>query len=352
MTGRTSNPVEQTADEQSPHAFVQEIAGHILLARALGVVAELGIADLVAAGPRTLTELADAAGAHPESLYRLLRMLGGHGVFAELPDGRIGSTPRADVLRRDHPDSLHDLLSMTWQNLHWDTFRALPDAIRTGGIAFEQAFGQGFFDYLAAHPEMNAAFDLRMAQVSRAENPPIAAAYPFGAFRRVIDLGGGRGGLLVAVLQRYPSIEATLYDQPQVIAEPTDLARAGLLERVACLSGDFFAAVPAGFDLYFMKRIIHDWDDERAVRILRNCAQAMLPGSRVAVADAVMVPGNDPDPNKTLDLSIMALTPGKERTAAGFTALFAAAGLRLTRIIPTAAPSTVSIIEGVVADDA
>ena len=351
MTDKTAGPADQAADAQSAYAFIKEVAGHILLARAIGVAAELGIADLVAQAPLSIEELAAATGAHPESLYRLVRMLGGHGVFAELPDGRIRSTPRADVLRRDHPESLHDLLSMTWQNLHWDTFRALPDAIRTGGIAFDQVFGQSFFDYLAAHPEMGAAFDMRMAAVSRAENPPIAEAYPFGDFKRVVDLGGGRGGLLAAVLQRYPTVEAALYEQPQVLAEPTDLAHAGLLERVERLSGDFFTAVPAGFDLYFMKRIIHDWDDERAVRILRNCAAAMSPGSRVAVADAVMLPGNDPDPNKTLDLGIMALTPGKERTAAGFAELFAAAGLRLTRIIPTAAPSTVSIIEGVAADD-
>lgn len=351
MTDRMPDPAEQASHAQSPHAFVQGIAGNLLLARALGVVAELGIADLVAGAPRTLAELAEATGAHPESLYRLLRMLGGHGVFAESPDGRFQLTPRADVLRSDHPDSLRDLLSMTWQNLQWDTFRALPDAIRTGDIAFDRAFGQGFFEYLAAHPEMNAAFDQRMASVSRAENPLIAEAYPFGDFQRVVDVGGGRGGLLVAVLERYPTVEAALYEQPQVLAEPTDLTRAGLLERVECLSGDFFEAVPVGFDLYFMKRIIHDWDDERAVRILRNCARAMPPGSRVAVADAVMLPGNDPDPNKTLDLSIMALTPGKERTEAGFATLFAAAGLRLTRIIPTAAPSAVSIIEGVAADD-
>jgi hypothetical protein len=338
-------------DASAAKAFVQDVAGHILLARALGIAAELCIADLVAESPRSIASLADETGTHPESLYRLLRMLGSHGVFAETPDGMIRSTPRADILRRDHPDSLHDLLSHTWQNIHWDTFRELPEAIRTGGIAFDQAFGQGFFDYLATHPEANSAFDRRMASLSRAENPSIAAAFPFGDCRRVLDIGGGQGGLLVEVLRRYPALQVGLMEQPQVLAEPADVARAGLLDRVELIRGDFFADVPAGFDVYFLKRIIHDWDDERAVRILRNCRESMGAGARVAVADAVMRPGNDPDPNKYLDLSIMALTPGKERTAAEFAELFTAAGLRLTRVIPTELPSTIAIIEGVVAAD-
>ena len=335
-----------------PAAFVAEVAGHVLLARALGVAVELGIADLVAESPCTVAELAAATGAHEASLFRLLRMLGGHGVFAQTPDGRIENTPRSEVLRRDHPDSLYDRLSPTWQNIHWETFRALPDAVRTGGVAFEQAFGRPFFDYLAAHPDANAGFDRLMASRSRAENLPIARAYPFGEFRRIIDIGGGRGGLLAAVLERHPGVAAALYDQPQVLAEPTDLAEAGLEGRVELVEGEFFDSIPEGYDLYFMKRIIHDWDDERAIRILANCRAAMGPDARVAVADALMAPGNDPDPNKMLDLSIMALTPGKERTEAEFAALFAAAGLRLNRIVAAEPPAALSIIEAVVADGA
>ncbi len=329
----------------SKNAFVQEVSNQILLARALGVVAELGIADLVAGQPRTVDELAAETNTHRESLYRLLRTLAGHGIFAEDDTGHIELTPRAEVLKSDHPDSVRDLLCLDWQNIFWETFRALPDAVRSGEIAFERAFGQGFFDYLKAHPKANAIFDRRMARVSLAENSKIAEAYPFGDFARIIDVGGGRGGLLVAILKQHPSLAAVLYEQAQVLADPADLHQAGLLDRVELMAGDFFTEVPSGADLYVLKRIIHDWDDARAVEVLQSCRDAMDETSRVLVIDAVMKPGNEPDPNKDMDLGIMALTPGKERTEAEFRALFEPAGLRLTRIIATQAPSTLSILE-------
>ena len=326
-------------------AFVQEISNQILLARALGVVAELGIADLVAGQPRTVEELAAETGTHRESLYRLLRTLAGHGIFAEDDSGHIGLTPRAEVLQSSHPDSVRDLLSLDWQNIYWDTFRALPEAVRSGEIAFERAFGQGFFDYLKAHPKANAIFDKRMARVSLAENAKIVEAYPFGDFSSIIDIGGGRGGLLVAILEAYPSVSTALYEQAQVLADPADLRLAGLLDRVELIPGDFFTRAPSGASLYTLKRIIHDWDDARAVEVLRSCRDAMDENSRILVIDAVMKPGNESDPNKDMDLGIMALTPGKERTEAEFRTLFEEAGLRLNRIVATEAPSTLSIIE-------
>jgi SAM-dependent methyltransferase len=327
------------------HAFVQQVSNQLLLARALGVVAELGIADLVACQPRTVDELAAETNTHRESLYRLLRTLAGHGIFAENAAGHIELTPRAEVLQSDHPDSVRDLLCLDWQNIYWDTCRALPDALRSGDIAFELAFGQGFFDYLKAHPDANAIFDRRMARVSLAENAKIAEAYPFGDFSRIIDIGGGTGGLLVAILERYPNVAAVLYEQAQVLADPADLRQAGLLNRVELIAGDFFTEVPSGADLYVMKRIIHDWDDARAVDVLGCCRDAMAENSRILVIDAVMKPGNEPDPNKDMDLGIMALTPGKERTEAEFRDLLEQAGLRLTSRFATEPPSTLSIIE-------
>jgi len=325
--------------------LVQEISNLVLLARALGVVAELGIADLVAVRPQTIGQLAAETDTHEESLYRLLRTLAGHGIFAEDASGRFGLTPPAEVLQSNHPDSMRELLCLDWQNIYWETFRALPEAVRTGEIAFERAFGQGFFEYLKAHPKANAIFDRRMARVSMAENAKIAEAYPFGDFSRIIDVGGGRGGLLVALLEQHPNLSAALYEQQQVLADPADLLQAGLLERVELIAGDFFAEIPAGADLYTLKRIIHDWDDARAIRVLRSCHEAMDQDSRVLVIDAVMKPGNEPDPNKDMDLGIMALTPGKERTEAEFRALLERAGLQLTRIVATGAPSTLSILE-------
>jgi len=337
--------------EPTPQEFLQQVAGQLLLARALGIAAELRIADRVAGRPQTVAELALATGAHEESLYRVLRMLAGHGVFAEDQQGRVDLTPRAELLRSDHPESMQEILSLDWQNIVWATYQHLPDAVMHGDVAFERAFGQGFFDYLATHRRAGAIFDRRMAAVSRAENPPLAAAYRFGDFGRVVDIGGGQGGLLAAILERHPGISGVLFEQAQVLEAPIDLISAGVLERVERIAGDFFVSVPAGADLYVMKRIIHDWDDERALGILRNCRAAMSPGSRIAVIDAVMRPGNEPDPNKDLDLGIMALTPGMERTEAGFRELFEAAGLRLTRVVAPAAPALLSIVEGEVAEN-
>ncbi len=331
---------------QTPKEFLNQVTGQLLLVRALGVVVDLGIADLVADGAKSMDELITATGCNRDALYRLLRMLGGHGVFAEDAQGRIELTPRAELLQTGHQDSMRELLLLDWQDIHWNTYQALPEAVQSGKIAFEIAYGQRFFDYLAERPPLNAAFDRRMARVSAAENGQVAKAYAFDAHAPVIDIGGGQGGLLAAIIRQYPGTVAALYEQPQVLADPADLREAGLVGAVARIAGDFFRDIPPGFGLYVMKRIIHDWDDDRAIRILRRCCQAMTDASRVLVIDAVMTPGNDPDPNKNLDLGIMAMTPGRERTREEFASLFAAAGLHLTRIIPTQAPSTLSLVEG------
>lgn len=322
------------------------VTGQLILARVLSIVVDLGIADRVADGPKLLNDLAQETGCDRDALYRMLRMLAGHGVFAEDEQGRIVLTPRAELLQSTHPESMRDMLDLGWQDIHWNTYQALPEAILTGEIAFEIAYGQGFFDYLAEHPELNEAFDRRMARVSHAENEQITKAYAFGDYAPIIDIGGGQGGLLAAIMQRHPGTVAALFEQPQVLANVENLRDAARLDSVARIAGDFFRGVPSGFGLYVMKRIIHDWDDERAGGILRRCRDAMGEKSRVLVIDAVMKPGNDADPNKNLDLSIMALTPGRERTEQEFADLFAAVGLRLIRVISTELPSTLSIVEG------
>jgi hypothetical protein len=330
----------------TPKEFLLNVTGQVLLARALAIVTDLGVADIVADGPKSMAALAEETGCDQDSLYRMLRMLAGHGVFAEDELRRFELTPRAELLRADHPDSLREMLLLDWQDIQWNTYFGLPEAVRTGENAFENAYGQRFFDYLAGHPELNALFDRRMSVVSQAENAEVVKAYAFAEHDSIIDIGGGQGGLLAAIVDRHPGIVAALYEQPQVLADPVSLRAAGLLDNVARIAGNFFADVPAGFGLYVMKRIIHDWDDDRAAGILRGCRDAMSGTSRILVIDAVIRPGNEPDPNKNLDLSIMALTPGRERTEEEFADLFDASGLRLTRIIPTENPSTLSLIEG------
>jgi hypothetical protein len=226
----------------------------------------------------------------------------------------------------------------------WDTYRRLPDTLRTGEPAFDQAFGMRFFEYLAAHEEIGARFDASMALMSSPENSALAAAYPFHG--TVVDVAGGRGGLISAILREHRDVRGVLFDQASVLLDVSKLLVAGQLDRCSLCAGDFFASVPTDGDLYVLKRVIHDWSDDDAVRILRACRASLRGGARILVIDAVLNSGNAPDPNKMLDVGIMALTHGRERSAEEFERLFEASGLKLLRIIPPTAPSSMSMVEG------
>lgn len=336
----------QPTDSAGSKAAILQIIGNVLVARSLAIATELGLADLVHTEPQSVTQLAHATGSHADSLYRLLRMLASYGVFAEDDDGLFHSTPMSSLLESGRPDSFRDLLTLGWQDIAWDTYRQLPHTIRTGETAFDAAFGATFFDYLASHPEANASFDSAMAVFSGPENGIIAAAYDFGQFARIVDVGGGTGGLIAAILSAHSGVHGVLFDQPQVVANMTGVEALTDRERCEPIGGDFFESVPPAADAYIMKRILHDWDDEAAIRLLMRCREAMKTDARVLVIDAVMRAGNAPDPNKFMDVSIMALTRGRERSEADFRRLFAEAGLRCTEIFPTELPSTLSIIEG------
>jgi hypothetical protein len=329
-----------------PALALTRIAGQVMLARCIGIAAELGLAELVAAEPRTAVELAARTGSHAGALYRMLRYLAANGLFAEDEHGRFANTPMSDVLRADAPGSLRDTLRLAWQDVMWDVYRHLPHTIATGAPAFTRAFGAPFFAYLAAHPELGARFDAAMALQSAPENATVAAAYPFDQAQVVVDVGGGRGGFMAALLQAYPRLRGILFDQAYVLDQPNRVHEAGLATRCQFVAGDFFNSVPAGGDVYVLKRILHDWPDDIAVKILRQVAAVLAPNAKVVVVDAVLSSGNAPDPNKALDVGIMALLEGRERTAEDFARLFARAGLALIRIIPTPAPSTLSLVEG------
>lgn len=326
----------------SPRSFFGQLGTQVLLSRCIALTAELGIADLVAATPRTPEELAHECHVNSDALMRILRFLASHGVFAADANGAIRNTPRSELLRRT-PGSLRDQVRSAWQDVIWDTYRQLDETLRTGEPAFDKAFGMPFFDYLAAHPEIGARFDASMALMSMPENAALAAAYPFCGV--VVDVGGGRGGLLAAILREHPGVRGVLFDQPSVLADPSTLLVADHIDRCRLSAGDFFQSVPAGGDVYVLKRILHDWPDTDALRILRACKASLPADARLLVIDAVLRPGNEADPNKMLDVGIMALTRGRERTAADFQRLFADAGLQLLRILPPVAPSTMSIVE-------
>ncbi len=333
----------------SPAGFLLNLSGQLLLLRCVGVASELRLADRLESGPADCRTLAAAAGVDASGLYRVLRLLASHEIFSEQADGRFALTARAECLLSQRPGSLHPLFCRGWQDISWDAIRALPDAMVSGETAFELAHGQPFFDYLAAHAESGQAFDAAMALVAAAENPAIAKAWDFSRSARIADIGGGRGGLLAAILAEHPQPSGILFDQAQVLAEPRDLAAAGLLDRCELVAGDFFREVPAGADIYLLKRIIHDWDDDQAVALLENCRRALSAQSRLLIIDAVMQPGNAPDPNKATDVSLMVLTEGRERTADEFEALLHAAGLTLAAIHSLPQPASLSVVEATAA---
>lgn len=331
-------------------AAIQEILGSVAVARCLHVVTELGIADRVAERPMSADDLAVATGAHADSLYRILRMLAARGIFSEDGRRRFHLTPAASVLRSGVEGSVRNRLRLAWQDLIWASYGELPHTVMTGETAFDRAHGLPLFDYLAGNPDANAAFDRAMAQISGPEDASVAAAYDFRRHRLVVDVGGGTGGLLAAVLSRYTDVEGILFEQPQVAAE-ADLLDGELSERCTVVTGDFFESVPADGDAYVLKRIVHDWDDATAADLLDRCRSAARRDGRVLVVEAVMKPGNEPDPHKAQDVGMMVLTRGRERTAAEFRSLFERSGLRLRRIIPVEEGSSLSVLVGIPAVD-
>jgi hypothetical protein len=308
----------------------------------ISVVAELGIADLLAKGDKTADELADTVSAHGPSLYRVLRALASVGVFAETEGRRFTLTPLAECLRSDVPNSTREFarfIAIPAASRSWDN---LMHSVKTGETGLRKAFAEkNAFDYLRAHPEEAAIFDGAMTDNSRRTAPAVAEAYDFGRFQQLVDVAGGHGLLLTTILQRFPNLKGVLFDLPEVIAG----AKNTLADRVKMIGGSFFEAVPAGADAYILKHIIHDWDDERALAILQNIRKAIQPSGRLLIVEVVIAPGNEPSFGKLLDLEMLVIPGGRERTSAEFRDLLAGAGFRLAEIHETAAHT--SIIEGV-----
>src|SRR5581483_3632295 len=290
--------------------------------------------------------LAQATGAHAPSLQRVLRALASLGVFTEVEEGRFGLTPLAACLQADGPDSFRALPIYLGEELY-RTFGDLLDCVKTGEPVFDRIYGLSYFDYLGQNAEAAQVFNAAMTALGAvAETPAVAAAYDFAAVGTVIDIGGGQGSLLAAILEAYPRVKGVLFDQPAVIESARPQIRAvGMAERCELVSGDFFEAVPSGADVYLLKRIVHDWDDEGGIAILKNCRRAMGAGGKLLVVEAVLPPGDEASPSKLVDVVMMTILRGRERTAAEYRALLQTAGFDLVRIIPTASP--MSIIEGV-----
>jgi SAM-dependent methyltransferase len=317
-----------------------------LTVQALFVAAALGIADALADGSRSVDDLAHATGANRVSLFRLLRMLSGAGVFREEADGRFALTPLGGCLRSEGPDSVRDWALYVGAPAMWPVWGGLRESVMTGAASFPRTHGTALWSYMAEHPELGTPFNRWMSRQSEQHNAALIASYDFSPFSTVADIGGGQGSTLAAILRANPSLRGILFDRPEVVKRPAPLAEAGALERCAVIGGDMLQGVPAGADAYVVKRVLMDWGDEQAARILRSCAGAMAPGGKVLVVEMVMPARNEPGPGKTFDLLMLLVHSGARiRSEAEFVDLFSAAGLRLTRVVPTASPN--SILEGV-----
>ena len=301
----------------------------------VALAARLGIADLLGDGPLTSDQLADATGSDPDALFRALRVMAVRGIFAELPERRFTITPISDLLRTQHPVSRREVAVFDagpW----YRAYGALAHTVATGENAFRHVHAVSLFEYLANHPDEARMFDRRMTSFSRAEIPQIVEAYDFSGARTVVDVGGGEGRLVSAILGAPPALQGVVFDLPHVVGGAEHrLREGGVTDRCTIVGGDFFESVPAAADLYLLKWIIHDWEDNDAVKILSNCARAMDPAGRVVLAEVVIGAANSGDDGPLLDVHMMVLPGGRERTEAEFAQLFAAAGLRLTRVIVT-----------------
>jgi hypothetical protein len=260
----------------APSAAMLRMISGFWLSRALYAAAKLGLADLLKDGPRTADDLAKLSGTHAPSLYRVLRALASAGVFSETPDGRFSSTPLSSTLETDAPASLRGFAIAELGEDHYPAWAELLHSVRTGEIAFNRLFGMSVWEYRAQHPDDARIFDEAMASFTAAGNEAILAAYDFSPFRKIVDVGGGDGSLIAGILKTHPAVQGVVFDLPHAIMHAQQrLEAAGLTNRCQAVAGDFFESVPDGGDAYALKWIIHDWDDERAVTILRNCRRAM-----------------------------------------------------------------------------
>ncbi len=334
------------------HRMAELVNGYQLSA-AIGAVARLGVADCVAAGPTQLSEVAALVGADARALERVVRLLTDAGLFEHLEDGRVGLTPLGGLLRSDVPGSARRAAIVVSEEWHWRAYGHLTHSVRSGEPGFDQAHGCGFWEYLEGHPEASRLINDSMSAVASFIGAALARSYEFGGMERLVDVGGGYGTLVRAVLDTHPHLQGVVFDLPGVIeGTRARLAEWGLANRCQTFAGDFFDAVPAGGDAYLLSWVLHDWDDESAVRVLAKCREAVGDAGRVLAIELVVPAADEPEPSpdlerlvRTTDIEMLAIVGGHERTAAEYGELYAAAGLTLTRILPLE-PTAWSLIEG------
>jgi hypothetical protein len=320
-----------------PVQMLQMLAG-FQISQALYVAAKLGVADRLVDGPRSVADVADALGAEPSSLGRVLRTLASLGVFTESEPGIFAVTALGRTLASDEPGSMRDVALM-WMETHYDPFSRLIDTVKTGATAADVHYGEPFFDWISQYPDQVGQFTGAMANLTTGIKAGAVAAYDFNGAGKIVDIGGADGALLAQILAGTPSTTGVTFDLPHVIAEADAAIKGhGLGDRLRAESGDFFEAVPTGADTYLLSLVLHDWNDGRAGQILGNIRQAAKPGATILALEPVMPAGDEPHMSKMLDLTMLAMTGGLERTEDEHRQLFERAGLAFQHVISTPTP--------------
>ena len=334
--------------EQSARTALRTMIGAYRVSQMLAVAGRLRLADHLAAGPRAVDELARVTGTHEDSLYRMLRALARFDVFAEAPGRMFRLTPKAEWLRSDISHSLRIAAEVVGEEWHWQPWGDLLHTVTTGETAFNHIYGESTWSWFDHHPAESARFNELMDAVTVAETEAIVSAFDFSGVRTIVDVAGGRGVLLTAILRRHAHVRGVLFNRPSVI----DSARAALGSfgnRMTLVAGDFFRGVPAGGDLYILKNIIHDWDDTRAADILASCHRAMRGRpSTLLIVEHVVRPSPQACLATMADVHMMVRTGGRNRTEEEWRELLTGSGLRVRAMVPTGGPD---LLEATVNDD-
>lgn len=323
---------------------VMQLANGFALSSALYAATQLGIADLLAKSARPVSELAAATGSNEDALYRVLRALAMVGVFAETAGRSFMLTPVSEALRSDSSHSARELVLWLGNRFHFHVWAELSYSVKTGKPAVEHVYGKPAFEAIESQPDVARDFNLGMTSLSRQLAPAVLAAYDFSGIQTLMDVAGGHGFILCEILTRYPQLKGILFDMPSVVEDPKCAqCLLNVTHRCRTIAGNFFEHIPGGADAYYMQHIIHDWDDEPALKILGNCRQALQgqKNGKLLVVDSVVPDGPEPHFSKLLDLEMLLMPGGRERTEREFRALFSKAGFEITRIAPTRAAESV-----------
>ena len=333
---------EQPSHDGLPSEQMVQMISSYWLSQSLGAVARLGIPDWIAAQPRTSEEIAKAVGIDPDAAHRVMRALASIGVFRQLEDARFALTPLGETLRSNVAGSVRDFAVMLTDTPHWQPWGRLLEALKSGRPVLKAVLGMELWEWYRRHPADADAFSLAMGNLARMSAAELIRVVDFSQVQTVADVGGAHGVLLTAILQRHAHTRGILFDMPHVIeaAKPVIEAQ-GLSDRCKLSAGDFFKEIPSGADVHVLKQILHDWDDQRATLILENCHRALRPSGRVLLVEMVLPTDGAPSLAHFIDLNMLVMLGGRERSASEFAVLFEKSGFKPPRFIENRSPFVV-----------